>query len=46
VNWIGPASVNAEPSDFLDLLQPLVVVQIGAGKARGETGDPPAARRG
>ncbi len=37
-------SVHAEPSDFHDLLQPLVMVQIGAGKARGETGDLPAAR--
>jgi hypothetical protein len=39
-------SVHAEPSDFHDLLQPLVMVEIGADKARGETGDRPAARRG
>jgi hypothetical protein len=43
VNRIGSASVNAESSDFHDLLQPLVMVQIGAGEARGETGDLPAA---
>jgi hypothetical protein len=45
VNWTGSAFVNAEKSDFHHLLQPLVMVQIGAGKARGETGDRPAARR-
>jgi hypothetical protein len=44
VNWTGSGFVNAEKSDFHDLLQPLVMVEIGAGKARGETGDPPVAR--
>jgi hypothetical protein len=39
-------SVHAEPSDFHDLLQPLVMAEISAGKARRETGDLPAARRG
>jgi hypothetical protein len=46
VNWTGSAFVNAEKSDFHDLLQPLVMVQSGAGNARGKTGDLPAARRG
>ena len=33
VNWTGSAFVNAKKSDFHDLLQPLVMVQIGGGKA-------------
>jgi len=40
---MGGAFVNADEPDFHDLLQPLVTVQIGAGKAPGETGDLPAA---
>jgi hypothetical protein len=43
VKRIGSASVNADEPDFHDLLQPLIMVQVGAGKARGETGDLPAA---
>jgi hypothetical protein len=33
VNRTGSAFVNAKKSDFHDLLQPLVMVQIGGGKA-------------
>src|SRR6476646_5617471 len=33
VNRTGSAFVNAKKSDFHDLLQPLVMVKIGGGKA-------------